>query len=880
MMILVRINQNAMPCCRLLILLGLSLICGAAPTSVAQTTSRSLNAGWEFRAVNPDASHPGIDQWHTATVPGVVQTDLLKSGLIPDPFYGANEKQLQWIGTTDWEYRQTLTADATLLSQQHIELVFEGLDTFADVTLNGQPVLSGNNQFREWRADIKALLKPGSNTLHLLIHSPVNTVTPLVAAQPYILPGSGYEPLDRAKNIYPVGHYMRKAPYNFGWDWGPVFITSGIWRPVRLDTWNDVRIARLNVQQPSVTQARAVLSVEVDVDADASTKADMHLTYTGPDHQAHEVAEPAVSLDAGHNHISLPLRVESAHLWYPNGYGAQDRYTFAVSLSRAGKPLVRTEVKSGLRSVELRRQADQWGKSFEFVINGIPVFIKGANVVPFDSFSPSVTPERHRHMLQSAKDANMNLVRMWGGGYYETDDFYDLADELGIMVWQEFAFGGAMVPGDLAFQQNVRQEAVEQVQRLRNHPSVVLWCGNNEVETAWSAWDDRQTFKKSITPDQRERVWQDYVVMFRDILKGVVLEHGNGVPYWPSSPGADFEDLAGNDHNGDMHSWDVWSGGKPIETYATLKSRFVSEYGFQSMPDLQTVKAFAGNEESLTSPLLLNHERFIHGFDRMNQYLAVEYRTPKDFASFVYLSQLMQASAIKIAAEHLRSEMPRTMGSIYWQLNDCWPVASWASIDYFGRWKALQFYARRFYAPVLIAPNYTDGKITVKVISDLQQPIRGEARVTVMDFTGKVLNTQTRPVNATPLASTEVMQLPLSIPDPKTTVAVVELLEKGKPIASNMLFFAKPREEVLPPAHLTGTIEQQGTHYLVDVTTNAFARDVALSFGTADPDAQLSDNYINLLPNKHVQITVDSKASLAALRSALQLRSLADATNP
>src|SRR5882757_194672 len=728
--------------------------------SLAQSASKPLNTGWQFRAVGPATSdYSGIDQWHPATVPGVVQTDLHHAWLIPDPFFGDNEKRLQWIGLTDWEYQTTLNADAAMLRQKHIELVFEGLDTFADVTLNGQPILKSDNQFREWRADIKGKLKPGANLLHILFHSPVKTVTPTVAALPYLLPGSGYEPLDRAKGIYPIGHYMRKAPYNFGWDWGPVFITSGIWRPVRIDTWNEARIERINIDQHSVDKARAMLTAEIDVQADTKIQADLRLTYTAPDGQQHAIIQPATPLDAGHNHLSIPVRIDAPHRWYPVGYGAQDRYKFIVAVTKAGKTLTQSETKTGLRSVELRRNPDQWGKSFEFVINGIPVFAKGANVVPFDSFPPSVTPERHRHMLQSARDANMNLVRMWGGGYYETDDFYDLADELGIMVWQEFSFGGALVPGDLAYQQNTRQEAVEQVQRLRNHPSVVLWCGNNEVETGWNSWGDRQDFKKSLTPDQRERVWQDYVVMFHDILKGVVAQYGDGVPYWSSSPSADFEDVANNDHNGDMHYWDVWSGAKPIENYATLKTRFASEYGFQSMPDLQTVRSFAGAEENLASPTLLNHERFIHGFDRMNQYLAVEYKAPKDFTSFVYLSQVMQASAIKIAAEHLRSEMPRTMGSIYWQLNDCWPVASWASIDYYGRWKALQFYARRFYAPILIAPSYADGQITVHVVSDRQQPLHAEARLTLMDFTGKVLTTKTENITAPALSSTQVIQL-------------------------------------------------------------------------------------------------------------------------
>jgi beta-mannosidase len=530
----------------------------------------------------------------------------------------------------------------------------------------------------------------------------------------------------------------------------------------------------------------------------------------------------------------------------------------------------------------LRRDPDQWGTSFEFVINGIPIFVQGANVVPFDSFPSRVTLAQQRRILQSAHDSNLNLVRIWGGGYYESDAFYDLCDELGLMVWQEFAFGGALVPGDLPFQNNVRVEAVEQVKRLRNHPSLVLWCGNNEVETGWEHWGDRQQFKKSITPDQRERVWQDYVVMFRDILKSAAGEFGNGVPYWSSSPSANFEDMADGDRNGDMHYWNVWSGAaQPIEEYRNQTPRFMSEYGFQSMPDLRTVEAFAGDNQDLASSAMLDHERYVNGFGRMQMYLAEYYRPPRDLASFIYLSQVMQAQAIKVSAEHLRSEMPRTMGSIYWQLNDCWPVASWSSIDYFGRWKALQYYARRFYAPVLAAPVFSDGRITVHVVSNRLASFPAQLRLRLMSMQGAVLKQKSLSITVAALASTAAMDMSVADVvgfDPANTFAVVELDEGKAQVARNILYFARPQAMNLPPSHLSAEIGADRTGYVVRISSDALARDVVVSFGKLD--AEPADNYFDLLPGETVSIRVVSTSGLAQLKAAMHVISLGDATTP
>ena len=508
----------------------------ALPLQAAEPSSQNLNAGWQFRAVaNVDRSD--VKEWHPAQVPGVVQTDLLSNKLIPDPFDKDNEFHLQWIGLADWEYQTTFQVDAATLAHEHLDLVFDGLDTFADVYLNDQPILHADNMFRTWRIPAKSVLKSGPNSLRIVFHSAVEKMIPYVKTLPYVLPSISTQISENEENIA-TAPYTRKAPYNFGWDWGPRFMTEGIWRPVRLEAWDALRIDNFHIHQQNIKSDLANVAAELDVEAGKPTTATLTLAHDELSGPQTSDGNQTLQLNAGMNHVSFPLRIATPKLWYPVGYGAQNRYRFSASIRIGREAAAHAETRTGLRSVELRRVPDQWGKSFEFVVNGISVFAKGADVIPFDSFPNRVTPEIHRNILQAARDAHMNMVREWGGGYYESDDFYDICDELGIMVWQEFMFGGDMIPGDVSFQENVRQEAIDQIKRLRDHPSIVIWCGNNEVETGWYHWGDRQAFKESVSPATRERVWQDYVIMFADIIKSSVTQYADPTPYWPSSPSA------------------------------------------------------------------------------------------------------------------------------------------------------------------------------------------------------------------------------------------------------------------------------------------------------------------------------------------------------
>ena len=657
-----------------------------------------LHTGWKFRQV-------GKTDWYPAEVPGCVHTDLLKNKLIDDPFFRDNEQKLQWIGKTDWEYQTSFNVGPDILKQQHVELVFAGLDTYAQVFLNESPLFEANNMFREWRIDAKSLLRPGENILRIHFRSPINEVLPLMAKINYQLPS----PNDQGEKTSP---YTRKAPYQFGWDWGPRFVTSGLWKSVALEAWDAARIENFHIVQKEIRNGVARLTAEVEVLASSETAATVlvdNQTTRSP------VVTSTSQTQAGSRiAVQLDLVVNNPSLWWPNGMGKQPLYKFQARLVRGGELLDQSATRIGLRTLELRQKPDSWGKSFEFVINGVPVFAKGGNWIPADIFPSRITRDRYRQLIESVRDTNMNMLRVWGGGIYESDDFYELCDEMGIMVWQDFMFACSMYPGDREFLENVRQEAVDTVKRLRNHPSIVLWCGNNEVETAWVHWGWKQNLPA--------KLWDDYKAIFHDVLPSVCAEFDPSRPYWPSSPSSNLEDDADSQKIGDVHYWGVWHFALPFTDYEKQLPRFMSEYGFQSFPQIETVNTYTLPEDrDIQSPVMLAHQKHPRGNQLIREYMLREYPQPKDFESFLYVSQVLQAEGIKVGAEHFRRIMPRNMGSLYWQINDCWPVASWSSIDYFGRWKALQYYARRFYDELLISPHEADGKINIHLVSDRQK---------------------------------------------------------------------------------------------------------------------------------------------------------------
>ena len=835
-----------------------------AQAKPAQNAVLALDHGWQFRQVTSAPQEPEAG-WLPATVPGDVHLDLLANKKIDDPFFRGNEPKLQWIENESWEYRLRFDVTPSMLARSNVDMVFDGLDAAAQVYVNGTQVLAADNMFRIWRVSVKGYLHTGKNLLRVVFPSPIKAAQEVAARDPW-----------QPKTKTDFKTYIRKAAYEYGWDWGPRFVTSGIWRPVQLEAWDKVRIADFAIRQRDVSSEVAHADAEVEVESASAGSARVSVQYT--DNGKPVTLSTVANLHAGRNIIDLPVEIRQPKLWYPAGYGDQPLYEFTAQVAAVGQPAETRKVKAGLRSIVLHRQLDKWGRSFELIVNGIPVFAKGADVIPFDSFPNRVTTADYRRILESARDANMNMIRHWGGGYYETDEFYAICDELGIMVWQDFMFGNDWQPGTYDFKLNIEAEADDQVRRLRNHPSIVVWCGNNETESALG-WNGRQ----SLPADVRYQMWQDYLTEFSGILPRVVARLDSETPYWPSSPSADYEALSDHYQSGDAHIWDVWHGRVPFSTYETHHARFVTEYGFQSFPEMKTIEAFTLPEDrtGIFTPVMLGHQKNDEGNSIIHDYLLKDYSEPKDFASFLYVSQVLQAEGIKIGAEHFRRSRPETMGSIFWQLNDCWPVASWSSIDYYGRWKALQYYARRFYAPILVSPHVEDGSLKVYIVSDKTKAAPATLRVRLMDFGGKVLLEDSHAVDVTPLDSKVYLDWPLKklsdagAADTSRVFIVADLTANGAQISRNLVYLAPTKEIHLKPAALKVETTGGNGSYKVRITSPVLARSVYLSFG--DLDVKLSDNYFNLLPGETAEITATSAVSLDALKAQMKVISLTDA---
>lgn len=815
---------------------------------------QSLNKGWEF-------SKEGDEKWMPAEIPGCVHLDLQRNKAIEDPFYRDNESRLKWIADSDWVYALTFTIDDTLLSQKHLELVFDGLDTYATITLNGENIAETNNMFHPWRIDVKNIVKKGENLLQVYFHSVLAREAELSKGRKQLYPSGN----DQANG---TSTFTRKAPYNYGWDWGPCLITAGIWQDVRLEAWNDFKILNMTVVQDSLNAKQATLTAVLNIQSEQAQEVAIDANI-----DANQVSNTRLQLAAGENDIRVPLTIQNPQRWWPLGYGEQHRYNISITLNTENDTQ-KAEKKIGLRTVELRREKDTAGESFGFYINDVPVFCKGANWIPADSFPNRLDEAWYRDLLESAVDANMNCLRVWGGGIYENEIFYEICDELGILVWQDFMFACSLYPAHQSFLDSVEREARFQMRRLHHHPSIILWCGNNEIEAGWKNWGWKDEYPASF--------WDEYLALFHDLLPMVCLEEDGSRAYWPSSP-ASSENAVGNPDSmnaGDDHYWGVWHAKEPFESYQGRTSRFMSEYGFQSFPEPATVNSYTLPEDhDIMSPVMQAHQRSAPGNALIKSYMENYYRIPEDFQRFLILSQVLQAHGIKIGAEHFRRLMPHCMGSLYWQLNDCWPVASWASIDYFGRWKALQYAAKRFYSMLMISPVQADsGNVEIYIVSDLQENKTADLHLSWYDFHGKQLYQSTEPVIIDPLSSRIYSIFSTSDTvfdgDSEQTVLYCTLQSDGKLLANNAYYFTHAVNQKLAKPEVDLTIKKNGNNFNVSVKSTLPVRDFSLS--ASELDGRFSDNFFDIMPGVPRETTFQSADDISEekFRSVLQWQSL------
>lgn len=843
------------------------LLCSCGTNDPAIVIQKEINTGWTFRQA-------GEEKWLPAEVPGCVHTDLMTNGIIEDPFYRLNEHDVQWIDKTDWEYKTIFHVDDNMLGCDRIQLDFKGIDTYAEIFVNSKQLFQADNMFREWQADLKDLIKAGENELHIILRSPILKGIEKYDAQGFVIPVSDNDlaEIGAVEGNKKVSVYTRKAGYHFGWDWGPRLVTSGIWRPVYLVAWNGARIENIQLKQNHLNEKEANLTAVFEVEANVATDATISIENEGV-----ELAKASIKLIKGISTYPVDFKIENPKLWWTNGLGEANLYTIRGKLAVENRITEKSE-RIGLRKLELVRDKNEKGTSFYFKLNGVPVFMKGANYIPNDVFLPRVTRENYKKVVKTAQISNMNMLRIWGGGIYENDEFYDLCDEAGILIWQDFMFACAMFPGDQAFLDNVKAEAVDNIKRLRNHPCIALWCGNNEILGAWYQWGWKKTAEAKSKEDA-DKIWKAYEDIFHHVLPEAVKAHDASRSYWSSSPSSGTGIVA-DMVNGDEHYWGVWWGKEPFTTYATHIARFMSEYGFQSFPELKTIRQYALPEDyRIDSRVMNSHQRSSIGNKTIEYYMLQEYRQPKDFESFLYVNHVLQAEGIKFALEGHRRAMPYCMGSLYWQINDCWPVASWSSTDYYQRWKALQYYVKKGFEPVLVSP-YTDGQqFKVGIVNDHLNEVDGKLVLGIMDFDGKVLWEKDEQVKIPANSSSDFFKVIMKefepLKDTHNLLFYTKLIQHGKVVSHNSFFFRPFKELDIPSPKVEYTIEKADSGFNIRLVTDKLAKNVYLQI--EDEEGFFSDNYFDMLPGEELVIQLETSITEEKLKQVLSVRTLDDA---
>ncbi len=806
---------------------------------------------WQFRQL-------GKGEWLPAKVPGCVHLDLMENGVIEDPYYRDNESKYQWIGEKDWEYRVHFKVDRKLLGFEHLDLVFEGLDTFAEVYLNGKLLLKADNFFHPWEAPCRKYLKEGSNELRVVFRSAARIARSLAEK------GSAGSPM-------PPYAFVRKPAYHFGWDWGPTFITSGIWRPVYIRAWRGQRLIDFQIYQEKVSREEVLLKFKLEVLSDEERKASVEVFSRA----AGRKVKRKVRLKKGVNFVELKMEIEKPHLWWTHDLGLPYLYDFTAKLKVGRKLKGVIEKSTGIRTLRLVQKKDEKGTTFYFELNGLPVFAKGANYIPQDVFVTRPSRSDYERLIRAAAAANMNMLRVWGGGFYERDEFYELCDRYGILVWEDFMFACAQYPADEDFLEKVEREAVYNIKRLRNHPSLALWCGNNENYIGWKEWG----WPKQFPAELREKLWQDYERLFHQLLPSLVRKYDPGRPYWPSSPKHGGRYPINTD--GDVHYWGVWHGQELFEAFEEERNigRFMSEYGFQATPEFSSIKKFTLPQDwDINSEVMRVHQKHRIGYPVIDKYIKRYFHWPKDFRSYLYVSQVLQAYGIGRAIEAHRRAMPFCMGTLYWQLNDCWPVTSWSSIDYYGRWKALHYHARRLFSPIIISVHEKEGRVNVYVINELRRALRAELSLRTIDFDGEVLWQRRIPVVIEAFSSQIVFaaakQELLASAAPEKALLVAELNSGERKLARKIHFFVYPRQLQLEKPLIKVEVQPSQDGCIIVLNSQKFAPYVFLSL--REGEGFFTDNYFHLLPGEVKEVELLTTQSPETIRENLEVISLVD----
>ncbi len=836
-------------------------------------SSLELNRNWQFREA-------GTTEWMEATVPGAVHTDLLNLKKIEDPFYRKNEKKCFWIERKDWEYQTTFVPAEEILAKEHINIIFKGLDTYAHVYLNDELLFNAQNMFIEHTANIKNILKSGENKLRVHFDSPVERGEEKLAKYDYVLPASN----ELAPDSLRSNVVTRKAPFHYGWDWGPRMVTSGIWRPVLIEAWDKAMIENCYIKPVDVSADIAKYTGKLEIISAAEQEAEISVFINSEK----TPFKKTVSLATGLNNIDVDFHIEEPELWWTNGLGEQPLYEIAFAISKNGKTLHKISDRIGVRTIKLVQKPDSIGQSFMFELNGQPVFMKGANYIPNETVTTSVTPEVYDRVLQDALDANMNMLRVWGGAIYENDIFYDLCDEKGILVWQDFMFACAVMPPSDDHLEEIRKEAVYNVRRLRNHPCMALWCGNNENLRAWFKWGWKDKFSKEVS----DLIWEYYQKIFCKTLPKAVADHHPELTYWPSSPSSLGSETTNNPacnnladrKSGDEHDWSIWFGEQPFSNYKNNVPRFVSEYGLQAFPEMKTIRAFAKEDDFDWNSEIMNHrqrsnmdwiKKGLNGNGMIMRYILKYFKEPKDFESFVYLSLVNQAEGLKMAVESHRKAMPKCMGSLYWQINDCWPTMSWASVDYFGNWKASHYFLKKAFEPVIVVPSIDGDVLRVYIVSDETDAFKGKLELFLYDFEGKMLEKEELEVE-TPINGSKVFfEMPVKAflnGQPKNAAVLkTNLIASDAKLADNYIYFDKIKNIDLPQPEIKTTIVGEETTTTIEITTNKPAKNIYL---TTSLEGLFSDNFFDLLPGETKVVEFTGGKSLTD--NNLQISTIAD----